>query len=1012
MQGPVRLKILKYADEAIIGDWDDGDKVTKDNAPAFAVDVLLHVRKRFYMDVEKDANAARAAGREPVVDPVEGPFTQKLTLENMKYVFDVKVRPISFKFRTDLFLCPLCDANMKFFGFEGAIQHYAAKHTNILSVGNIVVYWRAEWPEEPPFRKNPRVAKGSGMPIPLPQAATSKLPNQRGPGPVAKRSGKDYQQFAAARTLPYQAPAPHFLPPPPALPPPPPPPPPPFQPGQTQPQLFPVSVNAGREIQYSGPSIVAEPQQARTFGALSYSQAVPPQTGHNAFQPPPFQPHSRPAAYEPFVGTADRGVGPFPAASNPPPQPLGATALAPSVQKQSANPFAAQEPYQSHSSAVVHPPTRKKDHDKPALKSPYQARLDELIQYSHGLWNDAIHIRNIPGVVKVQTLLFHTNKHYRSRFGEQLPLALFKDGLLNSKDMAPIRTITDLQCQACGRGLDYVPGTKKVRTLYRFPDLIAHFSQAHVEGRTRWPNPFIVNPDSETPPRDWLKDMLLLPRPAALQDMIKKAQTAMQPLLSEALQDALNPPKEYVDEAHMQRQASGNSKAPTPKQTPKQTPQAAPPKTKNGGPNGSSSEAKQAASAEKPQPSERALPSKALTTVPSQEAKSASDTNSQQKHQKARRNEKTREHVGKPVDKPANKPTVAVKQEVREHDQSFISTRNAPTRSAEAPREGHDLLGALEMHLDGEPVRRPSAARERPAAARVPARVVYIDEYGREVVPRHDDLRDFHRVSRGRPRDNDPRGQYAADERGEPYQRRPRSPQGYPGNYGPASRGPSRQYRERSPPPVRSFADEPVYSGYPRDYEDVYDRGVPPVPAHHYARAPLHQDHYPGYADGPDRGGRAYRPVEYEPYEAYEAVRVVGPEGEYLARRPVRREAPPVDRRAPERYYSYSTAHPAPVTYEDAGGRDAGGRVMVRHTYADDYRDPGYGGRYDPYAVGPVHERRAVGGEVGPPGGERSVAPPQRAVARADPAYYDEYDPRDPTNGGAMQGGLGQMRYQ
>ncbi|CAK7209761.1 hypothetical protein SCUCBS95973_000550 [Sporothrix curviconia] len=133
IQGPVRLKILKFADEAIKGDWDEGDKVTKVNAPAFAADVLLHVRKRFYMEVEKDAKEARAAGRKPIVDPFGGPFTQKLSLENMKYVFDVKVKPITSKFRNDLFLCPSCDANMKFFGFEGVIQHYAAKHTTILS---------------------------------------------------------------------------------------------------------------------------------------------------------------------------------------------------------------------------------------------------------------------------------------------------------------------------------------------------------------------------------------------------------------------------------------------------------------------------------------------------------------------------------------------------------------------------------------------------------------------------------------------------------------------------------------------------------------------------------------------------------------------------------------------------------------------------------------------------------------------------------------------------------------
>ena len=157
IQGPVRARISSYADEIIKDGWHEGDKVTKKTCPQFAAEVLLYVRKRFYAEVAKDAAAAVAAGREPVADPPEGPWTQKLTLENMKWVFDVKVRPYTEKYRKELFFCNGCVANYKYYGFEGVIQHYAAKHTTALSLGNVVVYWRAEWPDTPPFNPDPKL---------------------------------------------------------------------------------------------------------------------------------------------------------------------------------------------------------------------------------------------------------------------------------------------------------------------------------------------------------------------------------------------------------------------------------------------------------------------------------------------------------------------------------------------------------------------------------------------------------------------------------------------------------------------------------------------------------------------------------------------------------------------------------------------------------------------------------------------------------------------------------------
>ncbi|KAI1039204.1 hypothetical protein LB503_013531 [Fusarium chuoi] len=159
IQGPVRARISEYADEIIEG-WNNGAKVKRKNCPQYAADVLLYIRKRFYAEVAKDTAATIAAGKKPIVEPPEGPWTQRLTLENMKWVFDVKINPRTEPMRKELFLCNSClgvNGVLKFFGFEGVLQHYAAKHTVALSLGNIVVHWRAEWPEVPPFSPDPLV---------------------------------------------------------------------------------------------------------------------------------------------------------------------------------------------------------------------------------------------------------------------------------------------------------------------------------------------------------------------------------------------------------------------------------------------------------------------------------------------------------------------------------------------------------------------------------------------------------------------------------------------------------------------------------------------------------------------------------------------------------------------------------------------------------------------------------------------------------------------------------------
>ncbi|KAF7560958.1 hypothetical protein G7046_g3153 [Stylonectria norvegica] len=197
VQGPLRARISGYADEIIGEAWDDGEKVTKKTISRFAVDVLLYVRNRFYAEATKDAAAAVAAGMKPIVDPPEGPWTQKLTLENMKWLFDLKIKPHTEKHSKELFLCSACEGNFKNYGFEGVIQHYAAKHTVSLSLGSVVVHWRAEWPEHPPFSSEAKIPEVSPI-VPHPGYQ---------PSPVAGQPYAGYSGYQTGTLPQYAGPA-------------------------------------------------------------------------------------------------------------------------------------------------------------------------------------------------------------------------------------------------------------------------------------------------------------------------------------------------------------------------------------------------------------------------------------------------------------------------------------------------------------------------------------------------------------------------------------------------------------------------------------------------------------------------------------------------------------------------------------------------------------------------------------------------------------------------------------
>jgi len=154
-QSFLHARIGTYADELIRESWQGGSMVTKESSPRFAAEILLYVRKRFYNTVAKNEAEAFGAGYEPKRDPPNGPYTQKLLLDNMRWVYETKIKPLTDQYSKELFLCNGCENKNRLYTLESVLQHYASKHTSALSKGNVVVHWKAEWPEHPPFHPEP-----------------------------------------------------------------------------------------------------------------------------------------------------------------------------------------------------------------------------------------------------------------------------------------------------------------------------------------------------------------------------------------------------------------------------------------------------------------------------------------------------------------------------------------------------------------------------------------------------------------------------------------------------------------------------------------------------------------------------------------------------------------------------------------------------------------------------------------------------------------------------------------
>lgn len=153
---PSRDKLGQYARKFIHNFWSDGNGVTKGTSSKFAAEVLCHIRQQFEDAISQEDKVLDLKGTAFPQDSASLAL-RRLKLDDMKWAFEAFVKPHTDKFGKDLFLCSVCDNNQKLFSFEAVIQHYAAKHTHNFSRGNAVVYWKAEWPLEPPFDPSPNI---------------------------------------------------------------------------------------------------------------------------------------------------------------------------------------------------------------------------------------------------------------------------------------------------------------------------------------------------------------------------------------------------------------------------------------------------------------------------------------------------------------------------------------------------------------------------------------------------------------------------------------------------------------------------------------------------------------------------------------------------------------------------------------------------------------------------------------------------------------------------------------
>ncbi|KAL8690691.1 MAG: hypothetical protein Q9218_003918 [Villophora microphyllina] len=483
IQAPIRDRLGVLADAVIDERWSNGRAVSKELSPRFAADVLLCVRQRFYEAAAQEKAAAIVAGG---TDASNGFQSLTLSLENMKWVFDTKIKPFTEQFQKELFLCNGCDDSHKFYGFEGVIQHYAAKHTSSLSMGSIVVYWRSEWPDEPPFNPEPSSSRSAYYKIPSPAAA--------GPHPYNQL---DQQQFTPGSN--YGAAS----------------------------ETGPIQMSSGTST-------------AQPFTSYYSIQTAPPQSasylsGHSQAYTPTHAPGvtSNGAANGAAQALPNGHIQPWPGSTQSAPgqdycQPYPGNHFASTFSPNGAAPGTSYSSQVSHQAAPARPPHFDPSRNNAAqLTEEYQQQMNEMAKQAREVWFSTSSIRDILASVRIYVVIHHMTSRFSEKFTTVPSLAMFLDGLDNNSQMRPVRSLNGLACKTCvtQHNATMAPNEQAQppvgdRRLYTLPHLLNHFRVAHLEGSEAFANP---GSGPTAPKHDWTRDMIELPEDRLIADLVHSA---------------------------------------------------------------------------------------------------------------------------------------------------------------------------------------------------------------------------------------------------------------------------------------------------------------------------------------------------------------------------------------------------------------------------------------------------------------------------------------------------------
>ena len=510
VQIPIRTQITRLAEERIETKWANGKGVTKDNCPKFAADVLLYVRQKFYDEIGQEDEATVAVSENTRLDGVDRSNSRMLILENMKWLFDSQIKPLTENFQKELFLCNGCDGNSKFYGLESVVQHYAAKHTTSLSLGNQVVHWRAEWPEHPPFHPEPSVAKAAYYKIPTPLIASLQGPPSRDPellnhyGGFSQRAPQEISGMSRFPSEPYKGPYKDLYV------------------EQQEQQSRNYSPSLAPEYPYF---LATEAQSQGFYPNSNFGHAHPSvQISHNGVM----QNHGMPSSVADYVSqpyNSQFTMSTFTESSEPPDQ-------------KNSSWYSSEPPGRQHMPVPMTPrypdlPLRPTNSHVPYTESNqieraieiYQHQVEEMARHARDVWSATSGIKDIPQSVRIFVVIHETAYRFKATFINEPNLAMFIDGLDNNALMRPIRSMKGLACKMCvtsgsatGAGqFSYTQLPVGYRSLHTLPELLNHFKTAHFESSNQ---PYRNLSSIRSPGTDWKFDMIELPESHLIANLI------------------------------------------------------------------------------------------------------------------------------------------------------------------------------------------------------------------------------------------------------------------------------------------------------------------------------------------------------------------------------------------------------------------------------------------------------------------------------------------------------------